>query len=131
MIADEHWQDVPAYARIAKEFPASNVSCYADYNRAFDDCAEKASDVLLVDGDAWKTDSVALMRRLRARVGWKKLAIVLIGSKAGKMEQDARVNGADAYVKKPIRAESLLQFLHDVLDLRTARNASASEMLVR
>ena len=130
MIVDEHWPDVPEYARIAKEFPGSNVSCYTDYKRAFGDCASNTSDVLLVDGDAWKTDAAALIRRLRARVGWKKLSIVLIGSKPGTMEQDARVNGADAFVKKPIQAESLLRFLHNVLDLRSARTASTASAVL-
>jgi DNA-binding response OmpR family regulator len=130
MIVDEHWPDVPEYARIAKEFPGSKISCYTDYKRAFGDCASNTPTMLLVDGDAWKTDSAALIRRLRVRIGWKKLAIVLIGSKRGTMVEDARVNGADAFIKKPIQAESLMRFLHNVLDLRRARSASIASAIL-
>jgi FixJ family two-component response regulator len=48
------------------------------------------------------------------------------------MARDARVNGSDAFVKKPIRAESLVRLVQNVLDLRMARAAStASAVPVR
>jgi DNA-binding response OmpR family regulator len=125
-IVDEHCPSPAEYAGIAPEFPDSNVRCYSDYEKAFDACESNPPDLLVVNGDVWKFDVLAHIRRLRARVGWKKLSIVLIGSRPAKLAEDARINGADAFIEKPGRTKSLLGFLHKVLRLRKVRTAARS-----
>jgi PleD family two-component response regulator len=121
IVFDEHWTDVPSYRKIEDEFPGCEVHRYTDYARACADCIANSPDLFLVDADTWKVDPAALTRRVRARSGRKKLMIVLIGSRKGKLAEQARMDGADVFARKPIRTRPFMQLLHETLDLRRAR----------
>jgi len=121
IVYDEHWTDVPSYRKIEDEFPGCEVHRYTNYARACDDCVANSPDLFLVDADTWKVDPAALTRRIRARSGRKKLMIVLVGSRKGKLAGEARMNGADVVASKPLRTRPFMRLLHETLDLRRAR----------
>jgi DNA-binding NarL/FixJ family response regulator len=123
MVLDGHASNAATYKRITTDIPGSQVTCYADLESAFAACPLESPDIVLIDEDVAPIDPIVYARRFKERAGMVDPLIVLIGFEARARAENARMNGIDIFVPKPVQTELFVALLRDGLAYHAAKNA--------
>jgi|GEM_PF-3330102 len=115
MVLDGHASNAATYKRITTDLPGSQVTCYSDLESALAASALESQDAVLIDDDVAPSDPIGCARRFKARAGMVDPLIVLIGLEARARAENARMNGIDIYLPKPVNTELFVTLLRNGL----------------
>ena len=123
MIACEHTQLVLRSLGIESDIATEPKEALARIRTAYG--RSEAYDLVLTDYKMPGMNGLDLIRELRSFDGGTTAVIILTGYNWDIIDEEARAEGVDGILSKPLFAESLLRELHLVLDSRTDEKEKA------
>lgn len=116
LVVDDNWFVRRLLREVLRSFGAGSVREAGDVAQALEEIDRKAPDIILCDWMMRPMDGLALLNALRLERGSRIPVIMVTGHATDDHVAAALGSGADSYIVKPFRIDTLLDHILKVIE---------------